>query len=72
MNKDATQKKSKFLQARYDKKIIFTELEIQCILQYMQNNSLSDTEINLELEPNTVRFYLMNAIQKLHLSSKAL
>ncbi|HVV69416.1 MAG TPA: LuxR C-terminal-related transcriptional regulator [Gammaproteobacteria bacterium] len=71
MNKD-TNKKSKLIEARYDKKIIFTEHEIQCILRYMQNNSLSDIGINLELKLNTVHFYLTNAIQKLYLSGKAL
>ena len=70
MDKDSATKKLEIMEQQQEKEISFTELESQCVLQYMQNKSLINIGVDLGLTPNTVRFYLMNAGQKLHLSGK--
>ncbi len=47
----------------------FTDLERQCVLHFMQNNTLAKIAMDLQLSEFTVEFYLMNAIQKLYLTA---
>jgi DNA-binding CsgD family transcriptional regulator len=69
MDKTSPSKKPGIID-RQDQEISFTELETQCVLQLMQNKTAAHIGVDLGLSENTVRFYLMNAGQKLRLSGK--
>jgi DNA-binding CsgD family transcriptional regulator len=69
MDKTSPSKKPGIIDQQ-DQEISFTELETQCVLQLMQNKTPANIGVDLGLSENTVRFYLMNAGQKLRLSGK--
>jgi DNA-binding CsgD family transcriptional regulator len=67
MDENSKLKKSSILQQQPDKEVNFTGLESQCVLQFMQNQPPAKIGLDLGLSQNSVRFYLMNAGQKLRL-----
>ena len=69
MDKTSANKKPGIMDQQ-DQEISFTELESQCILQLTQNKTPANIGVDLGLSQNTVRFYLMNAGQKLRLMGK--
>ena len=70
MDNDSAIKNLNIMEQQQDKEAGFTELETQCVLQFIQKKRPANIGVDLGLSQNTVRFYLMNAGQKLRLIGK--
>ncbi|HVV68587.1 MAG TPA: hypothetical protein VHE99_06105 [Gammaproteobacteria bacterium] len=70
MDKVFTRKKLGILEQQ-DHEVSFTEIETQCILQFIQSKTPVSIGQELGLNQSSVRFCLMNAGQKLLLVGKS-